>query len=94
MREIKPKTIKPSTVESPVSRKIYPTLRIDLKNLPEAKKWNIGKTYKLFSEVELKGLVMDEFANEATFNVKAIKVLPSRQTKETADKWLDKKLGK
>ena len=93
MREIKPKIIKP-IADSPTSRKIYPTLRIDLKNLPEAKKWNIGKTYKLYSEAELKGLVMDEFTNEATFNIKGIKVLSNKQTKETADKWLAKKLGK
>lgn len=77
MRKIKPKT--DSYMESAKvglkegkSKPIYPTFRVDLNHLPEAKKWDLGKAYKIEMEVKLVGLSQSRFDNSAEFEIHKI----------------------
>ena len=76
-RRIKVKTEKKLMEEAPLE-KIWPTFRLDLEHLPEAKKWDIGKEYRLALEVELTGLNIEEEErhSDARFNIKGVAILP------------------
>lgn len=77
MRAIKPEEMKGMMAEAPSKgehKKVYPHFRIDLKHLPEAKKWEVGKKYVITLELEQTGISMDEYRNEASFDVYGIKV--------------------
>lgn len=41
-------------VESPSKEKWYPSIHLSSKELPELKKWEVGKTYTLILEVKQK----------------------------------------
>lgn len=49
----------------------YPTFSIDLEHLPEAKNWQVGKTYKIELEVKQTGLHIGQSAydNRAEFDI-------------------------
>lgn len=76
MRKIKPKQdeyavgIGPS--KKAKSKPVYPTFRIDLSHLPEAKKWELGKKYRLELELVLTGLSQSRFDNTAEFEIHGI----------------------
>lgn len=78
MRKIKPK--KEEYMNAPVgkpssqkeSAPIYPTIRIDLEHLPEAKKWKVGQEYKLEMTVKMVGLSQSRFQNDAEFEIREI----------------------
>lgn len=75
MRKIKPEEIK-GMMEGPAKsevKKVYPHVRIDLKHLPEAKKWEIGKKYLVSMELEQTGITQDEYQNTASFDIHGIK---------------------
>ncbi len=55
MRKVKAQTMKGMEVDALPNR---PSVYFDTTTLPEAKKWQIGKTYELNLEVKLKGLAM------------------------------------
>jgi len=72
MRKIKPKTEKYMTDKvgpAKETKPIYPTMRIDLEHLPEAKKWGLGKEYGLELKVKLVGLSQSRFDNSAEFEM-------------------------
>lgn len=75
MRKIKPKVDKYSLGPSKApkeSKPIYPTTRLDLEHLPEAKEWKLGKTYRIEMEVKLVGLSQSRFDNSAEFEIHGI----------------------
>ena len=75
MRKIKPEEMKGVEVPSKGEhKKVYPSFRIDLKHLPQAKKWEVGKNYVLTLELEQTGISMDEYRNEASFEIHGLKV--------------------
>ncbi len=83
MRKIKPKEM--DRMEEPTKaerKKIYPEFRIELDFLPEAKKWEIGKTYQISLELKQVGLRIDRFGNDATFEIHGIKVHNSKGDKK------------
>ena len=78
MRNIKPKTDKymkggmGPMLKEEKSKPIYPTFRVDLEHLPEAKKWDLGKQYGLEMQVKLIGLSQSRFDNSAEFEIRKI----------------------
>ena len=48
---------------------IYPSFRIELSHLPEAKKWDIGKEYTLTLKLKMIGLSMSRYQNDAEFEI-------------------------
>lgn len=76
-RKLKPDTEKEIAEESP-SRRMWPSFHIGIDHLPEAKKWDMGKTYRLALEVEMTGLNIEEKEkySDARFDIKGIAILP------------------
>ena len=73
-RKIKPE--RTGLYKSPkIVKGIYPKFRIDLKNLPEARKWDIGGKYHLGLELEQTGINIDDYSNTAVFDVRGLKVM-------------------
>lgn len=62
----------PNKLSKGESKPIYPTIRLDLEHIPEAKKWELGKKYKIGTEVKLVGLSQSRYDNSAEFEVHAI----------------------
>ena len=57
------RTIKPETIKGELSipdRVRYPNFGIDLRHLPEAKNWEIGKKYKLTIGIKMTGISINE----------------------------------
>lgn len=75
MRKIKPKVetygASPMTNASK-SKPIYPTVRLDLEHLPEAKDWEIGMTYRIEIEAKMIGISQSRFDNSAEFEIRSI----------------------
>ena len=75
MKKIEPET-KKEMIDMPIKER-FPHFGIDLKHLPEAKKWEIGKTYKISLEIKQTGISMREgMENEGyvDFDIKGIKI--------------------
>lgn len=53
-------------------RQYYPTLHLDLDYIPEAKKWEVGKTYKIEIEVKMVGKSESKFQKSAEFDIVGI----------------------
>ncbi len=74
---MKTRTIKPARpLDMPMvsNAKSYPRLTISYKDLPEAKDWKVGETYELEVSVKLVGQRMDEYSNEASFEIHSVAV--------------------
>ncbi len=77
MRDVKPKQdeyAEPSVagLKKKKAEPVYPRVRLDLDTIPEAKKWEVGKTYKLEMEVKMVGLSISRFDNSAEFEIRKI----------------------
>lgn len=77
MRKITPKTDKfmqsaPVGLSKGESQPIYPTFRIELEHLPEAKKWKLGETHNVMLGLKLVALSQGRFDNSAEFEIHAI----------------------
>ena len=62
MRKIKPETM--GEMKATESKPMYPHFSIGLKHLPEAKKWEIGKKYKIALELKMNSLSIDKMMGE------------------------------
>lgn len=77
MRKIIPEKDKYAT-DSPVglkkmeSKPRYPTIRLDLQHIPEAKDWKIGETYHVELELKMVGISQSRFDNSAEFEIHEI----------------------
>lgn len=77
MRDIKPKTdsyAEPSlgSLKKVKAKPIFPTFRIDLEHLPEAKNWKLNNEYNIEMKLKLVGLSQSRFDNSAEFEILAI----------------------
>lgn len=54
--------------------KYYPSFTVPINTVPEAKKWEIGKNYRLAIEVTQKAM-RDSNPPEVTFEIKKIKAI-------------------
>ena len=75
MRKINPKTPE-GLSDKPFNRdrKIFPHFRIELSHLPEAKKWEIGKSYTVTLGLKMTGLSISRFQNDSEFEIHSIGV--------------------
>ena len=62
MRKIKPE--KMEGMKEMASKPMYPHFSIGLMHLPEAKKWEIGKKYKIALELKMNSLSIDKMMGE------------------------------
>ncbi len=71
-RTVTPETFgRVRTSSSP--EKYYPSFSVPIDNIPQAKDWEVGKTYKLALEVIQKAIRLDEKKKEVTFEIRKIK---------------------
>ncbi len=80
---MKTRTIRPKRMnyigpaEGPKATPIYPKISLGHSDLPEAKNWKIGQTYKVEMEIKMVGTRQtdrkeDDYGNESTFEIKKI----------------------
>lgn len=62
----------PSKMKEGESKPIYPTFRLELQHIPEAKKWEIGKEYMIEMKVKMVGISQSRYDNSAEFEVREI----------------------
>ena len=75
LRKVTPETFGAMKMESPKVHKYYPSFTVPMSDIPEAKKWKVGSSYKLVVEVVQTAVRMDENRQDITFEVKKIKAL-------------------
>jgi len=79
IRKIKPRKVgNEMTLDEP--RLVFPTFHIELKHLPEARKWNIGTTYHIALEIKQTSIEVSKGRNgeergHAGFDITGIEVL-------------------
>lgn len=88
MKKIKPMKMGGEMAMSPYSpREVYPHFSIDLKNLPEAKDWEVGDTYYITLELRQSDMSMHKGEGAENghvgFDITGIEVL---KDKPKADK--------
>jgi len=84
MRKITPKTHK-GMMDSPVKtedKPVYPSFRIELVYLPEAKKWEIDKFYKIKLGLKMTGISISRYQNDAEFEIHEIGIGGGKENKE------------
>jgi len=86
MRKIKPETNKEMATEMP--KRHYPSFYISLDHLPEAEKWEPGKTYQLGLEVKMTGINIreDEKDKKGDANFDIIGIEVQKRSKEKKEK--------
>lgn len=76
MRKITGKTDKymtsPSKAIMETPKPVFPTIRIDLEHMPEAKAWKLGKSYDVKFELKLVGLSQSRFDNSCEFELHGV----------------------
>ncbi len=88
MRNIKPKVEKYDSVpmvKPSKSKPIYPTFRMDLEFLPEAKDWKVGKTYEIKMKVKMIGLSQSRFDNSSEYEIRAIETADSEDVEDESE---------
>ena len=70
IRKIKPQA-RDRFTEGPSdgSMKVFPTFRIELVHLPEAKKWKVGMEYTITLKLNQTGISISKFQNDAEFDI-------------------------
>lgn len=90
IRKIKPETIKAMEAKAP-SGKMWPSFSIELKHLPEAKKWKPKGKFRLVLDVDMTGLHIDKGVEEdygcASFDVTGIGILPRAKAKKRVKRY-------
>ena len=84
MRKIKPKKSEGmmATSKKESSQPIWPSFRIELTHLPEAKKWEIGEEYEIGLKVKMTGLSISRYQNDAEFEIKEIEPEGAEEEKD------------
>lgn len=82
MKKITPKKLNTKMMAEPMMES-YPRFYIDLQTLPEAKNWEVGKTYKVALEIKMTGIStyedMKDERGDADFNITGIEVLKNKK---------------
>ena len=71
MRKIVPKTHEGLSATSPSGKEKphFPTFRIELIHLPEAKKWDVGSEYMVTLKLKQTDISISRFQNDAEFDI-------------------------
>lgn len=83
MRKIKPKSPKEAKAEMAPTPS-YPSFGLDLEHLPEARDWEIGKTYQIGLQVKLTGLDLSKQWEHVRFDVMGTEVQKANKKKSKA----------
>lgn len=86
MRKIKPRKQSDVKAEMPVMDK-YPNFGMGLEHLPEAKKWEVGKMYRISLDLKMTGLTVEETTGKkdwshAQFDILGLEVLKRPNNKK------------
>lgn len=68
-----------STMED---KPIYPSLRMELTHLPEAKKWEIGKEYTITLKLKMTGISISRYQNDAEFEIHELGIDGQKEEKK------------
>lgn len=71
-------------MESP--KPIFPTIRIDLEHMPEAKKWKLGQSYNVEFELKLVGLSQSRFDNSCEFEIHGVETEDTKEEDSESEK--------
>lgn len=75
MRKVKPKQdeyVTGPALKAKKSEPRYPSMRLDLDTIPEAKNWKVGESYRIEVEVKMTGLSQSRYDNSAEFEIRKI----------------------
>ena len=61
---------------------IYPSLRMELTHLPEAKKWEIGKEYTITLKLKMTGISISRYQNDAEFEIHELGIDGEKEEKK------------
>lgn len=91
MRSIKPDTddyAEASTggMKAKQSEPRYPTVRLEHRHVPEAKKWSVGKTYPVKMHLKMVGNSDSRFDKSAEFEIRKIDTAPDSVADEAGAK--------
>ena len=50
-------------------KKYYPMFRIDIKHMPEAKKWDLDKEYTVKLKLKMVGISQSQYQNDSEFEI-------------------------
>lgn len=93
MRKVKPKVDDYSSgpmLKPTKSKPRYPTVRMDLDTIPEAKEWKVGKTYEVGLKLKMVGISQSRFDNSAEFEIRGIEP-DDTEVEDEADKSSEEK---
>lgn len=75
---MKTRTIKPQRTNYPIEtiadKPYFPQLTFTLKDLPEAKGWEIGEDYKIELTVTMTGMTLSDSYDNVRFDIKKVGV--------------------
>lgn len=68
---------------------IYPSFRIDLEHLPEAKDWKVGSNYRVTLDLKQVGLHVgkNEYDNSAEFEIHGIETDDNKKSGKKAPRY-------
>lgn len=73
LKKVKPESHDGDMIKA--NEKFYPTVQFDFQTLPEAKKWEVGKTYRIELDIKQTSLHENKHGGGAGFEIRGIKVL-------------------
>lgn len=73
MRKVKP--MGAGELPGKLPSKMYPSIHIDFKTLPEAEKWKVGESYNVALVIKQTSVHQDENGGGASFEIRGVKVL-------------------
>jgi len=80
--KMKKVTPEKSGLDSVRSKPYYPSLDLKLKDIPEAKSWEVGKNYMLVVGVRMSSIREDEDSSNVGFKVIKVKPIENNSNKE------------
>lgn len=75
----------PGILKKSESKPIYPTIRIDLEHLPEAKSWKIGEMHEIEMNLKVVGLSQSRYDNSVEFEIHEVEVDSASEDKKEDD---------
>lgn len=72
-------------VKDTKSKPIYPTFRMDLEFLPEAKDWKVGQSYEITMNVKMIGLSQSRYDNSAEFEIREVETADAEESEADDD---------
>lgn len=81
MRTVKGKTYRHDVLKPSEPSEMLPSINLPLDIIPEARKWAMGKTYKVVLNLRMRSIREDRYDNGAGFDVTGVGVPKNAQIK-------------